>query len=299
MIVKGLVSLVIPNFNGRDLLLKNLPKVIESSRQKSNSIKEIIVVDDCSTDDSVKVLEDRFPKIVIVRHKMNRGFSASVNTGVRSATGKYVCLLNSDVIPSKYFLKPVFALLKQKDVFAVSLSEKDYSWARGMFTDGYINHEIGTESKTIHLSFWASGGSGIFKRSVWFELGGMDEKLFKFYWEDVDLSYRAQKRGYKIYWDPNAHVIHKHESTTSKVFSIKKKNEMVETNQLLFIWKNLTSPRMFNKHVEAVVARIIKHPGYIRIVLKALRKINLVLKAREKEIKETKVSDETIFSRFN
>lgn len=298
MVSKGLVSIVIPNFNGRSLLLKNLPRVLEASRQNSNSIKEIIVVDDSSTDDSIKILERDFPKVTIIKHKQNRGFAASVNTGVRTATGVYVCLLNSDVIPSKNFLRSTLSLIKPKDVFAVSLHEEGFSWAKGFMRQGFIEHTIGEKASEPHISFWASGGSAVFKRSIWFDLGGFDEKLFKFYWEDVDLSYRAQKRGFKVLWDPQADVIHKHESTTSRVFSSKKKNDMVETNQLLFTWKNLTSPRLFNKHIEGIIHRVTKHPGYIRIVLRAFRKIDVVLKARSKEIRETTLSDEVIFARF-
>jgi GT2 family glycosyltransferase len=126
----------------------------------------------------------------------------------------------------------------------------------------------------------------------------MDEKLFSpFYWEDVDLSYRALKRGFRLLWEPKAKVIHHHESTIGKI-SRKYRQRIQERNQLIFIWKNLTSPILFRKHVLGVFRRVSLHPGYLIIVLMALRKIKGVVKVRKREKKESKVSDEAIFARF-
>lgn len=130
------------------------------------------------------------------------------------------------------------------------------------------------------------------------ELGGLDEKLLSpFYWEDLDLSYRALKRGLINLWEPKALVVHEHEATIGKL-SPKYTQRIRERNQLLFIWKNLTSRNMFRKHVAGLMKRVIKHPGYLRIVFMAMIKLNAVSWAREKERKEAKVSDEAIFAKF-
>jgi GT2 family glycosyltransferase len=151
---------------------------------------------------------------------------------------------------------------------------------------------------TPHDTFWVSGGSGVFRRNIWMKLGGMDEKLFTpFYWEDVDLGYRALKRGYGLSWDPDAKVLHLHESTISR-FPKKYTQKIMERNQLLFNWKNLTSTNLTKKHVAGLLKRMAAHPGYIRIFFAALGKIGVVLRERKKEIKESKISDEAIFSRF-
>src|SRR5258708_6183481 len=100
------VSIVIPNWNGRALLENNLPTIIKASKNKENKISEIIIVDDASSDDSVTYLKKNFAKeIKLVVHKVNRGFGASVNTGVRSAKGEFVVLLNTDIIVSDNFLQ--------------------------------------------------------------------------------------------------------------------------------------------------------------------------------------------------
>lgn len=292
------VSVVIPNFNGRELLEKNLLFVLKAKETPENKIIEIIIVDDGSSDESVNFIKNNFPGVKIIKHKVNRGFSATVNTGVRTAKGDLIALLNNDVIPSEDFLKAALPHFENDKVFGVSLHEKDYSWAKGTFKDGYIEIASGEETGKAHLSFWVSGGSGVFRRSYWMKLGGMDEKLLSpFYWEDIDLCYRAAKRGWFNLWEPNANVVHKHESTIGK-FSKKYVERIRERNQLLVIWKNLTSPRLFRKHLIGAIKRTISHPGYLRIVVMALMRIRPLLKARVKEKKETKISDEAIFARY-
>ncbi len=130
------------------------------------------------------------------------------------------------------------------------------------------------------------------------ELGGMDEKLLSpLYWEDLDLSYRAQKRGYELLWEPKAMVTHEHESTVKKL-PIRYVQRIQERNQLLFIWKNLTSRILFRKHIIGLLKRAATHPGYLLIIFSALRFIFKVIKARNIEAKEAKISDEAIFNRF-
>lgn len=293
------VSVVIPNFNGEKLLEENLPFILRAKTNKENNISEIIVVDDNSGDQSVQILKTKFPEIKLIEHKVNKGFSSSVNTGVRSAKGKLIVLLNTDVVPEEDFLATVLPHFENKNVFAVSLHEKSYGWAKGIFKDGFIVHEPGQEDDKIHNTFWVSGGSGVFRKSYWNQLGGMDEKLLSpYYWEDLDISYRAAKRGFVLLWDPNALVKHNHESTMSKL-PRRFVQRIKERNQLLLIWKNLTSPTLFKKHLIGLAQRVIKNPGYLTIIFMALSRLFDVIKARRKEIRESNISDETIFARFS
>jgi GT2 family glycosyltransferase len=292
------VSAVIPNLNGEKLLEKNLPFLLAAKDNLENCLSEIIIVDDGSWDGSVKLITSKFPQVRLIKHKVNRGFSAAVNTGVRMAKGNLILLLNTDVIPSEKFLVPVLKHFENKKVFAVSLHEKGFGWASGNFADGYIQLAMGEEGGKANRSFYVSGGSGVFRREYWMELGGMDEKLLSpFYWEDIDLCYRAAKRGYINLWEPEGMVSHKHESTISK-FPKSYVQRIRERNQLLVIWKNIGSPNLIRKHMVGVAGRLFKQPGYIRIVLMALGKIGVAIKARRKEIKESKISDEAIFSSF-
>ena len=293
------VSIVIPNYNGEKLIEKNFPKVVEAWNNPLNNISEVVIVDDGSIDESVKLIATKFPKVKLIKHKVNRGFSASVNTGVRAATGDLVLLLNTDVLPEKNFLVSVLPHFKDQKVFAVSVHEKGYGYCMTNFSEGYIQLALGPEPKKVHSSFYVSGGSGVFRRKIWIELGGMDEKLLSpFYWEDIDICYRAAKRGYLNLWEPNSHVVHNHESTISK-FPKSYVQRVRERNQLLMLWKNVHSANLIRKHITGMLTRLIKHPGYIKVVLMALMRLPIAIRARKKEFKASIVSDEAIFSRFS
>lgn len=293
------ISIVIPNWNGAFLMRKNLPPVIEAMRNKKNKIIEIIVVDDASTDDSIEVLKKEFAKDVrVIKHKVNRRFAEAVNTGVRFAKGTHICLLNTDVIPSDTFLEKVVPLLSQKDAFGVTLHEKGFGPATGIF-DGFLKHASGKENQIVRETLWISGGSGVFSRDIWKELKGLDGELYApFYWEDVDIGYRAHKRGYKLLWEPTSNVLHKHESINSTNFKRAYLSRVKERNELLFIWRNITSKSLTKKHRAALFNRVLRHPGYLRIVFMAIKKWGLVSARRKKEKEEAKVSDEAVFAKF-
>lgn len=293
------VSVIMPNINGETLLAKNLPILLEAKKFAGNNIKEIIIVDDGSWDGSVALLKSKFPEVKVIKHKTNRGFSAAVNTGARMAKGDLLLLINTDVIPDKDFLVPVFKHFDNDKVFSVSLHERGYGGSRGYFADGYIQLGMKKESSKFHESFYVSGGSGVFRRKIWVELGGMDEKLLSpFYWEDIDLCYRSWKRGYINIWEPDGFVNHKHESTISK-FPKTYVARVKERNQLLMLWKNIHSKSLVSKHVFGVFLRCLKHPGYIRIVIMALGRFGIAMRAKAKEMKESVLSDEALFEKFH
>jgi len=296
------VSIIVPNWNGVHLLKKNLPALLSAVKFAQNNVLEVIIIDDYSTDNSVKYIQDTFStQVRLIKHKKNMGFAAAVNTGARHAKGELLCLLNTDVVPSKTFLVHVIPHFIDLKIFAVVLHEKGNGPATGTFKDGFLSHRGATESTVSVPSLWASGGSSVFQRKLWWELNGLDETLFKpFYWEDVDLSYRAWKRGYKIIWEPLALVEHKHEGTiNTSSFQKTYMDRIKERNELLFLWKNITSDTMWRRHIIGVTKRFLNHPGYIKVILLALKKRNLVFKKRRFEIKESTVSDEAIFTQFN
>src|SRR6185369_911997 len=137
------VSLVIPNYNGEELLAKHMPYVMKAFKNEKNSILEVIIVDDASKDRSVSLIKKFFPEATLYKHKINRGFSSTVNTGVRYAKGDLVCLLNTDVSPSLNFLTSLLVHFDELDTFAVSLHEEGYGWAKGTFRNGFLEHKPG------------------------------------------------------------------------------------------------------------------------------------------------------------
>ncbi len=293
------VSLVIPNWNGRSLIEKNI------SSWLAVGADEVIVVDDGSSDDSVEFIRNfQFPSaswrtnFQLIENKQNLGFARAVNRGVAVASGDIIILLNTDVKPEPGIIDAIMPHFKSKKVFGVSFNEGRWSWGKGKWLNGFFEHGPGSQIKETHTTFWISGGSGAFRKSIWDKLDGFSTIYKPFYWEDVDLSYRAAKRGYKLLWDPKAQVIHQHEGTIGKYFSKKYVSFIQERNQLLFIWKNITSPKMFHEHIAGLVGRIVKSPGYMRVVLAAIVKLPEIKKLRNKEIRESKITDEQIFAQF-
>ncbi len=283
-------AVVIPNWQGRKLLEENLPAVLKVG------FDEVIIVDDASTDGSVDFLKNNFPKVNIVVHKKNKGFASTVNDGVAATNSEVVFLLNTDVIPVKNIIEPTLKHFSDPKVFGVSLSEVDYSYAVSKVAGGFVGHGPGPHSNEAHNTFWISGGSGAFRRTMWNKLGGMDTMFNPFYWEDLDLSFRAQKHGLKLIWEPKAVVEHKHESTiNTKHFSKRYMDYIKERNQLLFHWKNLDLTWLLTKHVPGLIWRLRK-PGYIVPIALALIKLPHLIVRRIKERKESKVSNEEIFN---
>ena len=285
-------SIVIPNWKGRKLLEKNLPAVLATNPE------EVIIVDDASPDDSNAFLEKNYPQVKLIKHQKNRGFAAGCNSGVKAAKGEIVVLLNLDVVPEKEALEKILPNFNDERVFAVSFNETsspNFSWTKGKFERGFIVHENQNKDNCLHRSFWVNGGSGAFRKKMWEKLGGFDELFNPFYWEDIDLCYRAQKRGWKILWEPRAKVLHKHEGVIGKNFPKEYVDFIWERNQLIFIWKNLTNHFLFLKHFGGLVYRL-RHPGYLKIILAAVSRLLWIIPKRIKEKRETVVSDEVILS---
>lgn len=288
-------SVVIPNWNGRELLEKNLPRVLEIGAD------EIVIVENGSTDGSLEYLQKQKAqntkhKIEIIINEKNLGFARGVNQGVKAASGDVVILLNTDVVPEKELLKHILPHFEKPDVFAVSFNEGDWSWAKGYFKNGLIEHKPGEKTENTHISFWASGGSAAFDRKKWLDLDGFNLIYEPFYWEDTDIGYRAQKKGWEVLWEPKAKVLHKHEATVKKHSMGNKKDIVSQRNQLLFFWCNVSSIGMWTQHILWLPIKLLR-PGYWKPFIWALIKVPQVVLARSKNGRSI-VSDEQILEKF-
>ncbi len=251
---KKKISIIIPNFNGGKLLEKNLPAVIRASK-KYSSDTEIIVIDDASDDNSKDLLSKFIPQVEIILKTKNEGFSSTCNVGVKAARGDIVVLLNTDISPEIDFLDPLVSHFKDKDVFAVGCLDlsmedgKEVERGRGIgrFERGFLLHAKGNIDNSNTL--WASGGSSAFDRNKWMELNGMDEIYNPFYYEDIDLSFRALKKGWKIIFDKKAVVHHNHkEGAIQSKYSAEKIKTIAYRNQFIFTWKNTTQIKCILQH---------------------------------------------------
>lgn len=254
-------SVVIPVYNGKEYLAKNLPNVLKLGAN------EVIVVDDASTDGSAEKIK-KFKEIKLIKNTQNLRFPKTVNIGVAAASSDVVILLNQDVTPHPNLLKYALPHFADPKVFAVTFAEANRSWAKAEMRKGFLEFTNGERDGEIHQSFWASGGSAAFRKSMWDKLGGLDPKFTPGYFEDLDLGWRAQRVGYKILWDPKCKVEHVTETAFNQAFTPQKLRQIKERNYLLAHWNNLQG-KQWLKHLFFLKLRILKHPGYIVPVLMA------------------------------
>lgn len=258
------IDIIIPSFNARHLLEKNLPSVIKNT----SNLGKIIIVDNGSEDDSVDWLKKNYPNSIVIRNNTNLGYTKPVNQGIAKSTSEFFVLINNDVRPYKGYVAKSLPYFTDPEVFAVTFNEKESSWPDVRWADGKIQFSRGKNKSEAVLSAWASGGSAIFRRSIWDKLGGLDEIYAPFYWEDIDIGYRAWKSGFKVIWEPSAIVLHDHESTSKKlnptyISLIKQRNE------LLFNWLNITDVEYRVRHLFFLAKHSLLHPGYVKIILSA------------------------------
>jgi GT2 family glycosyltransferase len=287
-------SIVIPNWNGQEKLRRNLPRVL-----KVKKILEIIVVDDGSTDSSVGILRQEFPEVKVIERKVNRGFSTTCNIGVKAAKGDLVFLLNTDAIPDEDCMEFVLPHFEDSQVFSVGCTTGgNWSWAT--FRKGFFWHNMSKTSITeAHQTLWASGGSSIFRKDLWEKLEGFDELFNRFYEEDIDLGYRATKRGYINIFEPRAKVEHYREpGVIQQNFSKSLVAKVAQRNQLYFIWKNIHDKDLINSHIRALIKMLILHPKYWEIFLSAVVHLPAILSEREIEKREAKITDREILEKF-
>ncbi|HCC08682.1 TPA: hypothetical protein DEP81_01730 [Candidatus Woesebacteria bacterium] len=257
------IDIVIPSFNGKYLLEKHLPQIFKNS----DYLNKVIIIDNGSTDGTIDWLKKNYPEVVIVKNSKNLGFTKPINQGVAKSSSEYLVLLNNDVHPDKGYLKNILHYFDDEKVFAVSFNESESSWPLVRW-DGKIQFIRGEEKSKPRYTAWASGGSAIFRRKIWDKLGGLNEVFAPFYWEDIDIGYRAWKSGYKIIWDNKSQVFHEHESTAKKI-NPTYLNLIKQRNELLFTWINITDEELVKSHRKFLFTHILKHPGYLKIVLAA------------------------------
>ena len=250
-------TVVIPNWNGRDLLEKYLPSVIDALSGSSRN--EVIVVDNGSDDGSAQFIREHFPSVRLLALERNLGFGGGSNAGFKAARNDIVVLLNSDMRVNRKFLQPLLDGFQNEKTFAVScqIFFSDPSKAREEtgLTEGWwlqgglrVRHRVEPEIDRLYPCFYGGGGSCAFDRRKFLELGGFDELLKPFYLEDTDLGYLAWKRGWTVLYQPASVVYHEHRGTIGKRFSEAYIQSVLKKNFVLFTWKNIHDWRWLASH---------------------------------------------------
>jgi hypothetical protein len=224
-----MLFVVIPNFNGAQFLQACIQSLLNNIKPE-----QIIVVDNGSTDSSIQILNGNFPDIVCLKQNTNLGFAGGVNAGIRYAldnAGEYVILLNNDaIVDGKWVSKlveelndnPKIGIATSKIIstsepaFLDSTGESFSTWGLP-FPRGRERIDLDKyDNESDRFIFGASGGASIYRIKMLQQIGIFDEDFFAYY-EDVDLSFRAQLAGWQVAYVPEAVVYHQIGGTSSKM----------------------------------------------------------------------------------
>lgn len=245
-LMKTNVTIVVPNWDGKDYIGVCLRSLFEQNLEA-----DIIVVDNGSVDGSVDYIKKNFTGANVIELKTNTGFAGGVNRGIEYAIkhgADYVALFNNDAVADKNWLKRlveaannhpragiVTGKLMRSDKKHID-STADILSIHGLpFPRGRNEVDHGQYDKPEYV-FGASGGASLYRASMLKEIGLFDEDFFA-YFEDVDISFRAQLAGWKVYYEPEAIAYHEVGATSSRMGSFSRYHSV--KNIILLYNKNM------------------------------------------------------------
>lgn len=276
------VYVVIPNWNGADRIRSCLDSLKEQGQDHT-----VIVVDNGSVDKSVEIIEMYYPDTVLIRHSKNKGFAGGVNVGIRRAIeqgAKYVALLNNDAVADDNWLNHLVKFLEDNPKAGIATSKicddkKTHLDSTGdLYTIWGLPYPRGRGeafSDKYDKETWifgASGGASLYRIKMLEQIGLFDEDFFAYY-EDVDISFRAQLAGWKVAYVPKAVVYHEIGATSSAIKGFTTYQTL--KNLPLLLWKNVpwaimpkVWPRLVLAYSGLVVSALSR--GQVGPVLKGL-----------------------------
>ena len=308
---KPLVSVIIPHYGGEEIL----QECLESLKNTDYQELEIIVVNNSSPDNSVKIVQNIFPYVKLIQSDYNRGFSGGCNFGAQHATGEYLLILNNDTVHEINWITHLVQRMKSnKNISAVQPKIKqyqsrdyfDYAGGSGGFMDKYCSpFARGRVFNTIEKDegqyddpckiFWASGTAFLTRRNIFEQTGGFDETLFA-HMEEIDYHWKCQLLGYEVWVEPQSIVFH-HGAITLPTSS-SQKTYLNYRNSLILLLTNyspaisfkLFFPRLFMELLSLIKEIIFIRPGHALAILRAWNWIFFhprFLHQRRKNLKKT------------
>lgn len=281
------LSVVIVNYN----VMHFLEQCLNSVRKAVKNIEsEVFVVDNNSVDGSVKMVREKFPEVNLIVNPDNRGFSKANNQAIKIAKGEYVLLLNPDtVVEDDTFEKIIKFMDAHEDAGGLGVKMVDGKGKflpeskRGLPTPAVAFYKIFGLSKLFpkskifgqyHLTYLnndeihevdvLSGAFMLIRKPLLDKIGGLDESYFM-YGEDIDLSYRITKEGYKNYYFPKTRIIH-YKGESTKKSSI---NYVLVFYQAMIIF----AKKHFSQKNAKLFSLLINMAVYFRAFLAILRRL--------------------------
>jgi GT2 family glycosyltransferase len=253
------IAIVLLNYNGQNWLQQFLPSLILHSPGQ-----QIYVIDNASTDDSVKYLQQNFPEVIGIQNAQNFGFAKGYNMGLKQIEAPLYCLINTDVAVSQDWLSPVIELFNtDHNIAAIQPKVLDfyqqhkfeYAGAGGGLIDNlgfpYCRGRIFEQLETDHGQyndiapiFWASGCCLFIRSEDFWQEHGFDDDFFA-HQEEIDLCWRLINRGKKIMYCGHSHIYHVGGGTLAK--QNPKKTFLNIRNNLSMMLKNLPKNQILPK----------------------------------------------------
>lgn len=296
------ISVVIPNYNGKNLLELNLPSIYAALEQ-ANVEYEIIVSDDCSSDDSIEFLKSTYPNIKVVSTDTNLGFSGNCNNGIKNAKQVLTCVTNTDVNFDINYFKNALPYFNDENLFAVKGKIINYEGDPNNITTinetclTYIKRGIirfkcdispdnNKISKEIGGQYVGLGCCFVANTNHLKAIGGFYEIFSPYYWEDSDIAITALEQGLSLIYEKDCVIYHNHGSTISNTQSKLKRKIISNRNKLIFSWLHLKGLKNWLTHILFIVLNLLTR----WIVLDIKYYISLYLAIKKFILKQPRIS---------
>ena len=231
-------SVIIVTYNHADFIKSCLESLI------INKGLEIIVVDNCSNDNTVNIIK-KFPTVKLIKNENNNGYGNGVNLGIKHSKGKYVVVLNPDVKVERNSIEKLIIPLKNKNIITIPKvllydgSKINTCGNIEHFTGLTFTRGLGKDKTEFSKSKYVAGLSGVcfaIKRELYQKIGGFDENIF-LYMEDTELSWKINSLGFKIQYIPDSVIYHDYRLNVpaEKIYHLEKGRYMVLRKY--FTWK--------------------------------------------------------------
>ena len=248
-----LVSIITINYNESSVTMD----LLESVRALSYTNLEILVVDNASPKDNPDVIKEKYPEVTLIKSEENLGFAGGNNLGVKAAKGDYLLFINNDTIVPENFIQPLVDTLERDPSIGMVSPKIKFHWDASLIqyagytpmnhwtirnsSIGYHQKDDGAydqpgETESIH------GAAMMVPKQVVDQVGMMTEIYFLYY-EEHDWAAMIKRAGYKVYYQPQAYILHKESLSTGKFSPLK--TYYIARNRIVFARRNFKPAQLF------------------------------------------------------
>ena len=300
--MKYRINIVSLNYNGLNLLKKHLPSLVASAKSSVHDCR-VTVVDNCSVDGSVEYVREHFPEVHLYQAPKNEVL-CSFNQFAETVDDDILILLNNDVSTDIHMVDPLADIFERnQNVFFISTfgdrSVPMFHW--GIITAEFLLLKDNLQDDMIYTM---NTGMGAFHRKKFLELGGYDHLYLPGRYEDLDICYRAYRRGWVGRYQPKSRITHEGQVSFNKYYSSNQIQQLVSRNSLIFMVKNVSDPFLLARFAALTCVRLAVYLVLFRWHMwvgffEFLGKLPKILAARKKVKSLFRLSDRQVLQLFN